>query len=278
MSESQTLLLGFIAGVTILIGLPLGRVRSVKRGTRQFLNALAIGILIFLLWDVLVHAFEPVDIALGIAARRETAGSAPSPGRRPVLLGITVGLGSAVALRGLARLAGAGCRLVPGRPGRPRRPCRRVVPEVRAGHDGAGGTGCARTRGISGWSRPAPVPAHRDRHRSAQLRRRAGHRRQRRGRRDRPGHGAGHRVRAAQRDRGVRHRGPAGRRGRPALLGVPPAHGADRRRSHLRGYRGGTAVHQRRDERDLPDPGRRVHPLRRHPAARGGLQERPEGA
>ena len=32
MSESQTLLLGFIAGVTILIGLPLGRVRSVKPG------------------------------------------------------------------------------------------------------------------------------------------------------------------------------------------------------------------------------------------------------
>src|SRR5438477_350540 len=65
MSESQTLLLGFIAGVTILIGLPLGRVRKVKPGTRQFLNALAIGILIFLIWDVLVHAFEPVDVALG---------------------------------------------------------------------------------------------------------------------------------------------------------------------------------------------------------------------
>src|SRR5437763_5866778 len=65
MSESQTLLLGFIAGATILIGLPLGRVRSVKPGTRQFLNAIAIGILIFLIWDVLVHAFEPVDNALG---------------------------------------------------------------------------------------------------------------------------------------------------------------------------------------------------------------------
>ena len=65
MSESQTLLLGFIAGVTILIGLALGRVRSVRPGTRQFLNAIAIGILIFLIWDVLVHAFEPVDVALG---------------------------------------------------------------------------------------------------------------------------------------------------------------------------------------------------------------------
>src|SRR5256714_644366 len=65
MSESQTLLLGFIAGVTILIGLPLGKVRAPRPGLRQFLNALAIGILLFLFWDVLVHAFEPVDIALG---------------------------------------------------------------------------------------------------------------------------------------------------------------------------------------------------------------------
>jgi len=64
-SETQILLLGFIAGVTILIGLPLGKVRAPRPSLRQFLNALAIGILLFLLWDVLVHAFEPVDIALG---------------------------------------------------------------------------------------------------------------------------------------------------------------------------------------------------------------------
>jgi len=64
-SETQILLLGFIAGVTILIGLPLGKVRAPRPGLRQFLNALAIGILLFLFWDVLVHAFEPVDIALG---------------------------------------------------------------------------------------------------------------------------------------------------------------------------------------------------------------------
>ncbi len=65
MSETQTLLLGFIAGVTILIGLPLGRVRAPRPGTRQFLNALAIGILLFLVWDVLVHAYDPLDAALG---------------------------------------------------------------------------------------------------------------------------------------------------------------------------------------------------------------------
>ena len=33
--------------------------------TKAFLNALAIGILIFLLWDVLTNAWEPTDEALG---------------------------------------------------------------------------------------------------------------------------------------------------------------------------------------------------------------------
>ena len=100
MSESQTLLLGFIAGVTIMIGLPLGRVRSVKPGTRQFLNALAIGILIFLLWDVLVHAFEPVDIALG-KLHDGSGGVGPVAGYAALFfLGITVGLGSLVLYEG----------------------------------------------------------------------------------------------------------------------------------------------------------------------------------
>ena len=55
MSQPQTLLLGFIAGVTILLGLPLGRLRAPRPGLRQFLNAVAIGILLFLIWDVLMH-------------------------------------------------------------------------------------------------------------------------------------------------------------------------------------------------------------------------------
>jgi zinc transporter, ZIP family len=100
MSETQTLLLGFIAGVTILIGLPMGRLRSVKPGTRQFLNALAIGILIFLVWDVLVHAFEPVDNALG-KLHDGSGGVGPVAGYAALFfLGITVGLGSLVLYEG----------------------------------------------------------------------------------------------------------------------------------------------------------------------------------
>lgn len=65
MSESHTLLLGFVAGATILLGLPIGRMRHPRPGLRQFLNAVAIGILTFLVWDVLSHGFEPIDRALG---------------------------------------------------------------------------------------------------------------------------------------------------------------------------------------------------------------------
>jgi ZIP family zinc transporter len=64
MSETRTLILGAIAGMTILLGLPLGRLRRPLPGLRQFLNALAIGILVFLVWDVLSHAWAPIDTSL----------------------------------------------------------------------------------------------------------------------------------------------------------------------------------------------------------------------
>jgi ZIP family zinc transporter len=64
-SLSRTLLLGFIAGVTIVLGLPVGRMRRPAPGLRVFLNAVAIGILVFLVWDVLSAAWEPIDNALG---------------------------------------------------------------------------------------------------------------------------------------------------------------------------------------------------------------------
>ena len=67
MSAVSITLLGFIAGATILIGLPVGRVRNASPKLRAFLNATAIGVLVFLLVDVLSHAQEPVDAALTAA-------------------------------------------------------------------------------------------------------------------------------------------------------------------------------------------------------------------
>ncbi|MEY9951446.1 ZIP family metal transporter [Leifsonia sp. EB34] len=64
MSPMGVAALGAVAGLTIFLGLPIGRLRSNAVGLKAALNALATGILIFLLWDVLSQAWEPVDKAL----------------------------------------------------------------------------------------------------------------------------------------------------------------------------------------------------------------------
>jgi zinc transporter, ZIP family len=63
-STPQILLLGALAGLTIFIGLPMGRLQNVGQTFKAFLSATATGILLFLLWDVLVEAIEPVEDAL----------------------------------------------------------------------------------------------------------------------------------------------------------------------------------------------------------------------
>jgi ZIP family zinc transporter len=64
MALGPTLLLGLIAGGTILLGLPIGRLRHPAPSLRALLNAVAIGVLLFLVWDVLTEAWEPIDEAL----------------------------------------------------------------------------------------------------------------------------------------------------------------------------------------------------------------------
>ena len=64
MSTAQILALGAIAGVTIFIGLPIGRMHGLDAWLKCFLSSTATGILLFLLWDVLSGAVEPVEDAL----------------------------------------------------------------------------------------------------------------------------------------------------------------------------------------------------------------------
>jgi ZIP family zinc transporter len=64
MSSTQILVLGAVAGSTIFLGLPVGRMQSVSLRTKALLSAGATGILLFLLWDVLAAAVEPVEGAL----------------------------------------------------------------------------------------------------------------------------------------------------------------------------------------------------------------------
>jgi zinc transporter, ZIP family len=64
MSTAQILLLGLLAGLTIFIGLPMGRLHDVGQTFKAFLSATATGILLFLFWDVLKEAIDPVESAL----------------------------------------------------------------------------------------------------------------------------------------------------------------------------------------------------------------------
>jgi ZIP family zinc transporter len=61
MSTAQTLILGAIAGFTIYVGLPMGRLNDVSPKMRAALSAVATGILVFLFWDVVSHGVEPVE-------------------------------------------------------------------------------------------------------------------------------------------------------------------------------------------------------------------------
>ena len=60
---AQLLLLGAIAGVTIFLGLPMALMLNVSRMKKGFLNALAMGILLFLIIDVLSAAWQPTKLA-----------------------------------------------------------------------------------------------------------------------------------------------------------------------------------------------------------------------
>ena len=64
MSSTQILVLGAVAGATIFLGLPLGRLSTPSIRLKAALSAMATGILLFLLYDVIHGAIEPVDEAL----------------------------------------------------------------------------------------------------------------------------------------------------------------------------------------------------------------------
>lgn len=58
MSFAQTALLGALAGFTIFLGLPVGRLDHLSTRTRVALAMFSVGVLVFLLVDVLSHGFS----------------------------------------------------------------------------------------------------------------------------------------------------------------------------------------------------------------------------
>jgi ZIP family zinc transporter len=63
MSTGHVLILGAVAGATIFLGMPIGRMR-LGPAARAALSAFATGILLFLIWDVLSGAVGPIESAL----------------------------------------------------------------------------------------------------------------------------------------------------------------------------------------------------------------------
>src|SRR4029453_1540865 len=67
MSTTEVALLGAIAGFTIFLGLPMGRVETRSTTTKTLLNGVSAGILAFLLVDILEHAGEVLEDSLTAA-------------------------------------------------------------------------------------------------------------------------------------------------------------------------------------------------------------------
>ena len=72
MATGTILLLGAFAGLTIFLGLPLVFLKQLPPSLKVFLTMLATGILIFLLFDVLSKASDPINASLDEVRTRHT--------------------------------------------------------------------------------------------------------------------------------------------------------------------------------------------------------------
>lgn len=73
----QLIVLGAIAGFTIFLGLPLAVMKNLSSKKKGFLNAIALGILVFLIIDVFSHGYETAsESAVGAMAGKAPVGNA----------------------------------------------------------------------------------------------------------------------------------------------------------------------------------------------------------
>jgi ZIP family zinc transporter len=110
LSFAQTVALGALAGFTIYLGLPFGRLELLSNRARVALAMFAVGVLAFLFVDVLEHGFEIVEEAEeGFKDGKQGVGEA---------IGLTALLGAGFAA-GSAGLATLEARMQSGRPADP---------------------------------------------------------------------------------------------------------------------------------------------------------------
>jgi ZIP family zinc transporter len=110
MSLAETVVLGALAGFTIYLGLPFGRLQLLSNRARVALAMFSVGVLAFLFVDVLEHAFGIVEGAVqGFKDGKEGVG-------RAIGLSAVLGVGFALGTAGLAMVEK---RLRPKEPGYP---------------------------------------------------------------------------------------------------------------------------------------------------------------
>jgi zinc transporter, ZIP family len=137
----RTLLLGLVAGVTIVLGMPVARLRRPAPGMRVILNAIAVGVLLFLVWDVLSAAWAPIDAALA-AVHAGTGGLGPALG-----YGVLFAAGLGIGLLGLVAYEGWLTRSVASAAAGGPTSAQRFGPGTMAA-----GELVARRRGLATWS------------------------------------------------------------------------------------------------------------------------------
>ncbi len=103
LSFATTALLGAFAGLTIFLGLPIARARRLSPDVVAALNALAIGILVYLIVEIAGNATAPLVRALAGWQRGATGHGTPSP--LPLMMLIAYVAGLLLGLVGLGALA-----------------------------------------------------------------------------------------------------------------------------------------------------------------------------
>jgi zinc transporter, ZIP family len=93
MSFAETVLLGALAGFTIFLGLPVGRLRVLNTRGRVALAMFAVGVLAFIFVDVLAHGFGIVENA--VTDFKNGSGSFGHAAAMALLLGGGFAIGSA---------------------------------------------------------------------------------------------------------------------------------------------------------------------------------------
>jgi len=96
MTFEETVLLGALAGFTIFLGLPFGRLSRITPRMQVGLAMFAVGVLAFLFAEVLVHGVEIVEHAV------EELGDGEGSWGRAILLSLMLGAGFTLGVAGLA--------------------------------------------------------------------------------------------------------------------------------------------------------------------------------